>query len=183
LGIEWALLRKPFIEASVKHRDKTNSSDTSHIAVSFGGADPYHFTDKVIAMLHAENNIERIDAIVGQKYQENTNHSSLPDVFFHRSVSAQEVADIFSNCDLAILSASTICMEALACHARVAAGYYADNQMDFYKYLINNKFIYGLGYLFNHNFNLPDFSGSLSSIKISHYNTIEERYNQILSSL
>jgi hypothetical protein len=45
---------------------------------------------------------------------------------------------------LAVLSASTVCIEALACNARVAAGYYVDNQKEFYEYMRTNNFIYGL---------------------------------------
>ncbi|KAA6327795.1 UDP-2 4-diacetamido-2 4 6-trideoxy-beta-L-altropyranose hydrolase [termite gut metagenome] len=147
LGIEWVLLRKPFIEAPMKNRSKEYSSNTANIAISFGGVDQYRLTDKVIAMLHAKRNIERIDAIVGKEYQENTNYSSLSNVFFHRSVSAQEVADIFFYCDLAILSTSSICIEALVCRTFIAAGYYVDNQVYLYNYLVQNKLIRGLGCL------------------------------------
>jgi hypothetical protein len=38
-------------------------------------------------------------------------------------------------------------MEALACQARVAAGYYVDNQMELHNYLVQNKLILGLGCL------------------------------------
>jgi spore coat polysaccharide biosynthesis predicted glycosyltransferase SpsG len=79
----------------------------------------------------------------------------LPNVFFNCSVSASKVAEIFTSCDLAILSTSTVCLEALACNATVAAGYYVDNQKEIYEYLKTNNFIYGLNSLLNlHIFNI-----------------------------
>ncbi|KAA6328103.1 hypothetical protein EZS27_022962, partial [termite gut metagenome] len=132
--------------------------------VSFGGVDQYHLTDKVIAMLHVKKNVKRIDAIVGKEYQENTNHSSLPDVFFHRSVSAQEVVDIFLNSDLTVLSASTICLEALSCRTFIAAGYYIDNQIELYNYMLQKKLILGLGCLLELEFS------NINNIKYSKIN-------------
>jgi spore coat polysaccharide biosynthesis predicted glycosyltransferase SpsG len=145
--LEWALLRKPFIEASIKNKNKKHHDTIENVVVSFGGVDQYRLTDKFITMLAANNTVERIDAIVGEKYIEQVNKTDAKKVFFHRSISAQKVANLFSNCDLAVLSASTICIEALACGARVAAGYYVKNQKEGYEYLKYNHFIHGLGLL------------------------------------
>jgi len=146
LGVEWALLRKPFIDASINNKNKNHSDKIENVVVSFGGVDKYHITDKVINILMSKKEIKKIDAIVGATYQENNDLLS-SNVLFHRSVSAQKIADVFSNCDLAILSASTVCLEALACNTIVAAGYYVDNQEEYYEYLKYNHFIHGLGSL------------------------------------
>ena len=42
------------------------------------------------------------------------------------------MADLFRQSDLVICSASTVCIEALFCNTKVAAGWFVDNQMDFY---------------------------------------------------
>jgi UDP-2,4-diacetamido-2,4,6-trideoxy-beta-L-altropyranose hydrolase len=157
LGLEWALLRKPFIEASAKTRDKKRNSKVETVAVSFGGIDQYHLTDKWIEILQKNDHIQQINAIVGKEYQTLLPDSSLTHAVFHRSVSAQMIADIFLNCDLAILSASTVCLEALVYNAPVAAGYYVDNQKEIYEYLTMNNFVYGLGSLLNlQTFNLSN---------------------------
>jgi UDP-2,4-diacetamido-2,4,6-trideoxy-beta-L-altropyranose hydrolase len=147
LGLEWALLRKPFLEAA-KKLDNSRQSEIKNIVVAFGGVDNYHLTDKVIDMLLLNKEIERIDAIIGEKYQENSGvFLGNVEVCFHRSISAQKVAGLFLNCDLAILSASIVYLEALACGAKVAAGYYVDNQYEGYNNLKEKHFIYGLGAL------------------------------------
>jgi spore coat polysaccharide biosynthesis predicted glycosyltransferase SpsG len=159
LGLEWALLRRPFIEASVNDKIRKNSPKIENIAISFGGVDMYHLTDQWIEILCKNKHIQRIDAIVGKEYQTSLPISSLVNVVFHRSVSAHEVVNILSGCDLSIVSASTVCLEALACHARVAAGYYVDNQKEFYKYLKINNFIVGLDSLFySTSFNVDNFN-------------------------
>jgi UDP-2,4-diacetamido-2,4,6-trideoxy-beta-L-altropyranose hydrolase len=144
LGLEWALLRRPFIEASLKNRNKKPRNVIENVAVSFGGVDPYHLTDRIINMFLSEPNILQIDAIVGKEYHPQIENNTGKSIVFRRAISAQEVADLFSNCDLAVLSASTVCIEALACGASVAAGYYVDNQKEFYEYLKANRFVYGL---------------------------------------
>jgi spore coat polysaccharide biosynthesis predicted glycosyltransferase SpsG len=144
LGLEWALLRKPFLEASLKNKNKKHRNVIENVVVSFGGVDPHHLTDKIISLLLSKPYILQIDAIVGAEYHSQIENNTSKQVFFHCTVSAQEVADLFSNCDLAVLSASTVCLEALACGARVAAGYYVDNQKEFYEYLKISNSVYGL---------------------------------------
>jgi UDP-2,4-diacetamido-2,4,6-trideoxy-beta-L-altropyranose hydrolase len=149
LGLEWALLRKPFREASLKNRNKKHRNIIENVLVSFGGVDSFHLTDKIINMLLSESDVLKIEAIVGKEYRPQIEKNTGKSIAFHHAISAQEVANLFSNCDLAVLSASTICIEALACGARVAAGYYVDNQKEFYEYLKTNRFIYGLDSLTN----------------------------------
>jgi spore coat polysaccharide biosynthesis predicted glycosyltransferase SpsG len=167
LGMEWALLRKPFMEASVKNKKKQYNSKTENIAISFGGVDSYHLTDKFIALTQQDMQVKRIDAITGEKYQTALSSDLLKNVFFHRSIPAQAVADIFSTCDLAILSASTICLEALACRATVAAGYYVDNQKEFYQYLKQSNWLISLDALpEKEDLKLTDISASMPPLPL-----------------
>ncbi|MDR0603976.1 MAG: UDP-2,4-diacetamido-2,4,6-trideoxy-beta-L-altropyranose hydrolase [Bacteroidales bacterium] len=177
LGLEWALLRKPFIEASMKKNDKKCRDIIENVVISFGGVDIYNITDILIKMLNSTYRIKKIDVIVGENYRTTLDNSLLYNVYIHSSISAQKVADIFTNCDLAILSASTVCLEALACNATVAAGYYIDNQKEIHEYLKSNNFIYGLGELLNlRTFNIYDVrymsTNTLSSVcsKVKFYN-------------
>ncbi|MDR1181687.1 MAG: UDP-2,4-diacetamido-2,4,6-trideoxy-beta-L-altropyranose hydrolase [Bacteroidales bacterium] len=159
LGLEWALLRKPFLEASLKNRNKKHRNVIENVVVSFGGVDSYHLTDRIINMLLSEPDVLQIDAIAGKAYHSQIENNTGKSIVFHRAISAQEVASLFSNCDLAVLSASTVCLEALACGSRVAAGHYVNNQKEFYEYLKTNRFIYGLDSLSNmHSFDIHNIN-------------------------
>jgi len=149
LGLEWALLRKPFLEATTLASQRIYSDKTEKITVSFGGADYYGLTEKMIRILLQIDSIKKIDAIVGDSFQFGEEWNNEKKVTLYKQIPAEKISELFLNCDLAILSASTICIEALACGTRVAAGWYVDNQKDFYDYLIRNKYITGLGNIKN----------------------------------
>lgn len=143
LGLDWALLRKPFLEAIHNIQSREHNQQIEKIVVCFGGSDPLGLTRKYIGQLLKISYLKRIDVIVGNQFD----YSGLIDdsrLCFHKNISAQAIADLFFCCDLAIVSASTICIEALACGAKVAAICYVDNQRGFYKYLNNSNFIIGL---------------------------------------
>ena len=59
------------------------------------------------------------------------------EVFIHVDLSAEQVAMLFDRVSLAILSSSTICLEALSRGVNVIAGYYVDNQMRLYNNMQN----------------------------------------------
>ena len=89
--------------------------------------------------------VNSITAVVGDAY---TPHSSCVQdsrLVYRSRLTAQEMADLFCDSDLVICSAGSVCIEALACGAKVAAGWYVDNQKEFYDLLISNGWIIGLG--------------------------------------
>ena len=179
LGIEWALLRKPFIEASSRNKSRT----IKNIVTSFGGVDYHDITNRIIKKLKIQIPEIRIDAIVGGGYSGKIENSDT--VRFHQSISAQEVAGLFSQCDLAILSTSTVCFEALACNARIAAGYYIDNQIDIWRYLKRINAIYDIGFLLDNEI-LADSSFLVPSLykeKTINFKKIPCNYIKKLSTL
>jgi spore coat polysaccharide biosynthesis predicted glycosyltransferase SpsG len=184
LGLEWALLRKAFLEAAKKGACGQQRSEIKNIVVAFGGIDQYCLTSKVISMLVLNEGIEKIDAIVGEKYQGTTDtiFSDKTQICFHQSIPSQEVANLFSNCDLAVLSASIVYLEALACGAKVAAGYYVDNQIEGYNNLKNKCFIYGLGALLDLK-SLDVYSMDFSDIKTPKIQNVAESYIQCFKTI
>lgn len=141
LGLDWALLRKPFLEAIHNIQSREHNQQVEKIVVCFGGSDPLGLTQKSIDQLSKINYLKRIDVIVGNQFD----YSGLIEdsrLCFHKNISAQAVADLFFCCDLAIVSASTICIEALACGARVAACLYVNNQQELYEMLLSDSLIY-----------------------------------------
>ena len=136
LGLEWALLRSPFLNID---NDKRRNNPYKTITVCFGGADIHNLTGKYIVNLLENKSIEKIIAIVGDAYSfEKIQNKKLE---YRSNLTAAQIVETFNVSDVAILSASTICLEALACGVVVAAGWYVDNQKDFYKELVENKYI------------------------------------------
>ncbi|MCQ2186404.1 MAG: GNAT family N-acetyltransferase [Bacteroidales bacterium] len=118
IGPEWALLRPPFLNRRIPENRKG-------VCICFGGSDPLGLADKIAALI--------------PEYS--------PIVIKGTSRTADEMAEIFGNCELCILSASSVCYEALSCGARVIAAWYVDNQKDFYNGLVSNNMASGIGCL------------------------------------
>ena len=131
LGMEYALLRRPF-RNPVQHERVPNS-----YAICFGGADSYNLTYE-----YAKELSERdctIFAVVGDSYQYEDMLRTLPNVAIRKRLSADEMDSLFCSVENVICSASTTCYEALACDARVFAGWYVENQKEIYHLLESNR--------------------------------------------
>ena len=139
LGLEYALLRKPFLQAKI-----TTEREQGHVVVSFGGSDYNNLTTKYAQILSKRTDITQITAIVGDAFQHLTELESIPKVQISKNLSAQQMAELFCTVQFAVLSASTTCIEALACHCPVYAGWYVENQKDFFDYLIQNRYAFSL---------------------------------------
>lgn len=80
--------------------------------------------------------MKKITAIVGDSYAAE-NMVDDPKVTYQKNLSAGSIADLFSTVDVAILPASTMMNEALACGTPVIGGYYVDNQEhDYYMFCV-----------------------------------------------
>jgi len=135
LGFEYALLRKPFLENNNKERQK------GLVVVCFGGSDPHNLTDKYVEHLIMSQGVSQVVAVVGDGYQYLETLNKIPNVEVRSCLSAYEIADLFRNAEAVVCSASTTCYEALACGTKVYAGWYVDNQKDFYQHLCASKAI------------------------------------------
>lgn len=120
MGPDWAILRKPFREA-------VPAKDREGVCICFGGSDSLSLADSLSSVL----------GDCGKKVT----------VLHGSGRSAEQMADIFRSSEVCILSASSVCYEALSCGCRVAAGWYVDNQKDFYNGLVDNGMVYPLGNL------------------------------------
>ena len=130
LGMDYALLRHPF--RNPIQRDRTANS----YAICFGGADSHNLTYAYARELSKKDCT--IFAIIGDSYQYEDTLKTLPHVEICKRLSADEMAKLFSSVENVICSASTTCYEALACEARVYAGWYVENQKDIYQLLASN---------------------------------------------
>lgn len=131
LGMDYALLRRPFRNPD-QHERVPNS-----YAICFGGADAYNLTYEYAKELSKCNCATF--AIVGDGYRYEDTLKTLPSVEIRKRLSADEMASLFSSVENVICSASTTCYEALACGARVYAGWYVENQKEIYHLLETNR--------------------------------------------
>lgn len=169
LGMKYTILRRPFYEAC-KREDTSNEEGKLKIVVAFGGSDFMDLTGKTISGLVNLNIISTIAAIVGDSYSSNRMIEN-EKVTYLKNQSAQQIADLFSNCDVAILPSSTMMSEAMACGATIIGGYYVLNQKNDYYVFSNANMILGVG----------DYSESdvVERIKKQLYGIVTKRSNTI----
>ena len=140
-GLEWSILREPFrkpIDDNKRIRNK--------VIVSFGGTDQFSLTEKVVNVLG--NTEYQLSVICTNRVSEDRRKAlAEKGVTVYTDIPAETVASLFEQAEYAILSSSTICMEALSRGAKVLAGYYVDNQVNFYDVMMNEHCITGLGNL------------------------------------
>jgi UDP-2,4-diacetamido-2,4,6-trideoxy-beta-L-altropyranose hydrolase len=145
-GLGYSLLRKPFYDAYKKREERKNikGKESIDVVVAFGGSDYLDLTSKVISNIEDMSIIRSITAIVGDTYSAGKmirNHK----VNYLKNLSAQEIADLFTFTDVAILPCSTMMNEALACGVTPIGGYYVQNQEnDYYAFMLANM-IMGVG--------------------------------------
>ncbi len=139
LGIEYALLRKPFLEAAKQRREITKIET---IFICFGGADSHNLTKKVIKGCLNISKIETIHVVLGSAslfYQEILKLCKQNDkIILHQNLSAQQMCELMIESDIAIAPASSISYEILSTGLIWLGGYYVDNQLSIYRGFENN---------------------------------------------
>jgi UDP-2,4-diacetamido-2,4,6-trideoxy-beta-L-altropyranose hydrolase len=174
-GLGYSLLRKPFFDAcKIKEEEHpTKGKEKLDVVVAFGGSDYLDLTSKVITNIVEMDIINRITAIVGDAYSSEIMIKS-PKVHYQKNLSAEDIANLFSISDIAILPASTIMNEALACGITIIGGYFVNNQESDYNAFNMANMIYGAG----------DFTeaNALSRIKFL-LNRISEKDGNTISSV
>ena len=145
LGAGYALLRAPFLK-----EDEHIERNPDRWVVCFGGSDQNDYTGKAIRMLKKRDKVQEIIAVVGDGYK---HVSSLKQagVNVRSRLTAEEMADLFRSAANVVCSASSVCYESLACGCKVYAGYYVENQREFYEALTRNGYIIPLGELHESN--------------------------------
>lgn len=141
IGPNYALLRSSFLKA-----DNTIKRYDNRWVVCFGGSDRNDYTGEVVRQLKNRCDNPEILAVVGDSYQY---AQQLIDagVTIKQRLSANEMADLFKSATNVVCSASSVCYESLACGCRVFAGYYVENQRNFYENLKKRGHIIPLGEL------------------------------------
>ncbi|QKZ12249.1 UDP-2,4-diacetamido-2,4,6-trideoxy-beta-L-altropyranose hydrolase [Spirosoma sp. KUDC1026] len=138
LGTDYALLRKPILEAAT-HR---SGASVSHfrpktILVNLGGADPDNCSLRVVNSLLTQAAIDEIHVILGAANPHRASFESLRQqgVRLLVNLSPQQMVDSIRACDLAVVSCSTVSYEVATVGRPFVGIITADNQIglrDFY---------------------------------------------------
>lgn len=149
------------------------------VYISFGGSDPNALTLRFARIIRDLYPSAHIDAVVGDGFPALDELSSVPGVAVHRNVSPDQIASLMDASRIAVCSASGSCYEALACGCEVYAGYYVDNQKDFYGMLCRRDLIHPLGNLLAEaaSFDTPVPSGRIR------FEGLEKRFRSLFRGL
>lgn len=141
-GLEWAFLREPFLQPNISRKPL---SVINSVVIAMGGADPFRLTDMIATCVHSILPNASIHIIAGNSTIISDRIYEIAEV--HRNISAQQITELFDKSDFGIFPASTICIEALSRHLPMAAGYYVDNQEEFYYHNVEKGLFIPLGCL------------------------------------
>lgn len=178
LGLRWALLRAPFLQPLDMSR-----KEQGNWFIAFGGSDFHNLTGKFIRLIHGRREVERVFVVVGDTYQHGDPSRGYDKVTLYKNLSAIEMAALMQRCKYAILPSSGICIEALSRGCEIFAGYYVDNQQEFYRYLNDNHHVHGLGNLLDFSLMMPEKFGFISMFDRSMMCGIKERYIQLFKNI
>lgn len=135
LGPEYSLLRPLFLKQAKQPREIQCPIKT--VLICFGGADHQNLTVSVLRQLLNFAAIEQILVITGMAYSHQNELNEVIKLNFQKitqihAASERQMLDGFLSIQLAIVPASGILFEAIACKTPVVSGYYTSNQLDIY---------------------------------------------------
>jgi len=170
LGLDYALLREPFLSYATKNLAPKETLD--HILICFGGSDLQNLTfryTKDLLTLTEEMGYPQVSVILGPSYLHSNTIREISQRNFQifKGLDQNEMFNLMTKIDLAIVPASSILLEIIALNKAYITGYYADNQKEIANYFskLNGSYLGDLrtGYLTQH------------SIMESWYNKDEKR--------
>lgn len=146
LGLKYALLRKPFREASKAKQ----AAQRNAIFICLGGADPNNDTIQVIQKGIAHTEFETFYVVVGAAYIYRAELEALVNTLSQKivilqNISAEEMVAYMQKCKVAITSPSTISYEYLSIGGILHLKVTADNQKNINKYFLES----GLAFSFD----------------------------------
>jgi RimJ/RimL family protein N-acetyltransferase len=152
LGLDYAMLRKPFLEEQVQ-KAKHNKGTINNVLVSFGGADKEDFTFKAVKRLIEINSVKRVNVILGNAYLHNHIYKFESEKLrIYKDLKADEMVQVMRSSDIAIVPASTVSIELAVLGVPMILGYFVDNQKNIYEGFKNKSSVKLIG-----DYNLFDF--------------------------
>lgn len=138
IGLDWTILRKPFYIERQKEK--------GDIVICIGGTDQFSYSEQFYENITREYPQYKVKIIatdrIGEQRIESLKQNGA-DLLLNQT--AEQMADQFSKTAIAIVSASGVALEALSQGADVIAGIYVDNQINIYRSLNEDGYIWGIG--------------------------------------
>lgn len=149
LGLDYALLRKPFLNVIPRKR-----TEQKRCLICMGGADKYNITTNIVCLLEDIESVEVVDVIIGPTFLfkeelENAIDKSKSKVNIFSSLSSKDMVERMQIADFGILPASSISIEAIAVGMPFMVGYSVANQEEYYYNLTKEYSVLGIGNLLN----------------------------------
>ena len=161
-GVNFLLSRKAFLDAAGARKKRHTNR---RLFICFGGADYNNITQKVLDAALRSEHFDQIQVVTGEAYLheavlkayvEQQHHRGIT---LHSKLSADEMVEIMSSCDIGIAPCSGILFELCCIGMGLISGYFVDNQEHLYEHLNKAGVFTGLG-----NFNLADTSVIIDKI-------------------
>ena len=151
LGLNYALLRKPFIK--FERKKVKIRKEIKNIFVSFGGTDINDFSFATVNEINKLEFVDKINVVLGAAYK----HKKIfklrnSKIKFHKNITGTEVFIIMKDADLAIVPASTISIELASLGIPIILGYFVDNQIGIYNGFIEKDSVKAIGHFNEYNF-------------------------------
>ena len=179
LGLEYALLRRPFLQ-----QDSRVAKEAGSWLLAFGGSDYDNMTEKYLSFLQGDERVKSITVIIGDAYKYHDNLKRYSKASVYKNLTAEEMSIKMRQAEYAVLPSSTISIEALACGCKIANGYFVDNQIETAEMYKREGYSVGLGDL--HEVSDASFIDELLYFKSTrelYFSLIPNRYKQIFKSL
>ena len=145
-GFKYSLLREPFIDASqTVSFPLVGKSDK--VFICFGGSDFLNLTSHTLRSVLEIENIHEVHIVIGSEYgylkelQTIIKNQTNKNIEIYRNIGSTEMVEVLKKCNTAIVPASSILIECIACGVSFVTGFYVDNQKEFINFLIQNKLI------------------------------------------
>lgn len=138
LGAEYSLLRTSFLEQSLFDKKKNNNNS---IMICFGGSDPLNLTYKTLEKITQIYNLTNINIVIGSEYKLSdkllTKINKDKRIVLYKNLSEKDILNVILESDFAVISASSVFLEVIACGTTPIICYYSDNQKLFHDYMVN----------------------------------------------
>jgi UDP-2,4-diacetamido-2,4,6-trideoxy-beta-L-altropyranose hydrolase len=180
LGLDYSLLRAPFLEVAVQDR---SIIQIENAFICLGGSDFNNITIKILQDL--KNNklqLKKLHIVLGgaNLYKEEVKQFASANiksqVFFYENLSASEISDVMKKADIGIVPASSILYEATAVKMPVISGFYVNNQINVYEGFKALGLIFGVGDM-NKFTGYSNLINSLNNEKITNVLKRQKLYN------
>jgi UDP-2,4-diacetamido-2,4,6-trideoxy-beta-L-altropyranose hydrolase len=145
-GLDYAILRKAFLQPF--NNATGNGKD---VFISLGGADYNGYTEKLVNILLRFSEFDNLHVLCSSSFNTELIKSLKKTQEFYGRVklyfnlNADQIVNIQNHCSFAVVSASTVLIEAYSRGLKCFTGYYVDNQELSYDGFIQNKLAFGLG--------------------------------------